>query len=285
MATGSEINQSPPRRNSKVYFAGIAFDNLRMEDVIDRIDEMVRTGMPRMVVTANVDHLLRIQHDRYYASVVAQADMILADGQPIVWATRLLGSPLKERVPGSDLFPRLCEHAAKQGYRVFFMGGEPGVADDARDVLQRRFPSLQVVGTYCPPMGFEKTDSVNRKAIEAVCSARPHILFVALGSPKQEEWIAAHMHVCRVPVSIGIGISFSFVSGHVKRAPVWMQRVGLEWAHRLYSEPSRLWRRYLIRGPAFIPLVLREIVKSRRRQYAGNSSQQRATDSKGNLPS
>lgn len=247
------------RDGGKVHLAGVAFDNLTMSEAIARIDERVRGRTPSLVVTPNVDHMVRIRDDREYANVVRQADLVLADGQPIVWVSRLLGRGLKERVPGSDLLPQLCGWAAEAGYRVFFLGGDAGAADRARDVLVRRYPGLQVVGTYCPPYGFESSPQENAKAISAVREAHPDILFVGLGSPKQERWIAAHMDEYQVPVSIGVGISFSFVAGDVKRAPRWVQRAGLEWLHRLYCEPHRLWRRYILRGPSFFPIVIREM--------------------------
>jgi len=245
---------------ARVRLGGVAFDNVTMGEAIARIDEKVRGRLPSLVVTPNVDHVIRLQSDSEYAGLVRRADLVLADGQPIIWASRLMGRGLKERVAGADLLPRLCGHAAKAGYRVFFLGGDPGAAERARDVLVRRCPGLQVAGTYCPPYGFEKQPEEDAKAVAAVREARPDLLFVALGSPKQERWIAAHMDEMQVPVSIGVGISLSFVAGDIRRAPVWIQRMGLEWLHRLCSEPRRLWRRYILRCPAFFPLVAREMV-------------------------
>jgi N-acetylglucosaminyldiphosphoundecaprenol N-acetyl-beta-D-mannosaminyltransferase len=252
-----------PGNTEKVSFGGVAFDNVTMAEAIDRIGGLIERGRPAMVVTPNVDHLLRLQRDREYAGIVARADLVLVDGQPIVWASRLLGRPLKQRVPGSDLFPQLCARAAERGYRVYFLGGDPGAAEAARRVLVTRHAGLQIVGVHCPPYGFESSPDLDRAAVEAVRSAAPDILFVGLGSPKQEKWIAGHMDECGARVSIGIGVSFSFVAGHVKRAPVWLQRMGLEWLHRCLAEPGRLWKRYLLRGPAFIPLVLKEFWRSR----------------------
>jgi N-acetylglucosaminyldiphosphoundecaprenol N-acetyl-beta-D-mannosaminyltransferase len=144
------------------------------------------------------------------------------------------------------------------------MGGDPGAAEAAAEVLKSRYPGLQVAGTYCPPYGFDQDEPENRRAVEAVRSAEPDILFVGLGSPKQELWIARHMEELAIPVSIGVGISFSFTAGQVRRAPKWMRRVGLEWLHRLFSEPRRLWKRYLLRGPRFAPLVAREWIRTKR---------------------
>ncbi len=247
---------------SKFCFAGVEFDRETMEETIIHIDELVRCHKPSMVVTANDYHVLSIAKDPEDAAVVAHADVVLADGQPIVWASRVLHQPLPERVAGSDLFPKLCEHAAKSGYRVFLLGGDTGTAEAAISVLKHNFPAL-LVSSYCPPFGFERSSEECAQALEAVCDAHPEIVFVGLGSPKQERWIAANMHEYGPSVSIGIGISFSFVGGQVKRAPLWMQRIGLEWCHRLCCEPRRLWRRYLIRGPRFAPLLMHELLKHR----------------------
>lgn len=248
----------------RIEMMGVRFDNLDMDGTLDRIEQLIEKSTPALVVTPNVDHVLRAHSDSIFADLLRHADMVLADGQPLVWASRLLGKPLRQRVAGSDLFPLLCGRAAEKGYRVFFMGGDPGAAEAAADVLRARYPNLIVAGTNCPPYGFEKDAAEDRRTVEAVKAARPDILFVGLGSPKQELWIARHLQEMAVPVSIGVGISFSFIAGQVKRAPRWMRRASLEWLHRLCCEPRRLWKRYLIRGPKFAPLVLREWIQSRR---------------------
>ncbi len=246
------------------------FDNVTMDGAVAHVAHLVARGQPAYVVTPNVDHVVRASRDPAYANLVAGAALVLADGQPIVWASRLLGRPLKERVPGSDLLPRLCAFAAERGLRVFLLGGAPGrdggpcAAEAARDVLVRRHPGLQVVGIHCPPYGFEADAALRERAVEIVRDARPQIVFVGLGSPKQEQWIAANQERYGPAVSFGVGISFSFVAGHVRRAPRWMQRIGLEWLHRLMQEPGRLWRRYLVQGWTFLPLVLRGIARRRR---------------------
>jgi N-acetylglucosaminyldiphosphoundecaprenol N-acetyl-beta-D-mannosaminyltransferase len=193
---------------------------------------------------------------------VAGADLVLADGQPIIWGARVLGLPLPQRVAGSDLFPRLCAHAAEHGYRVFFLGGAPGAAEGAREALLARHPQLQVVGVHCPPMGFERRRAERRAALRAVQVAQPQLVFVGLGSPKQEHWIVENMQEYGPAVSIGIGISFSFVAGHVKRAPLWMQHAGLEWLHRAASEPRRLAWRYFVRGWRLPPIAARDLVRA-----------------------
>ncbi len=255
-----------PPPEDRVVLGSVAFDNVTMAEAIERIAQFVEQGKPRLVVTPNVDHLLRLQKDQSYAELVARADLVLVDSQPLVRLSRLVGRELKERVAGSDLFPRLCGYCARAGYRVFFLGGDPGAAEGAAKVLKERYPDLQIAGTYCPPHGFERSFEENWRAVEAVRVARPDVVFVGLGSPKQENWIASFKDYYGAPVSIGIGISFSFVAGHVKRAPVWMQRAGFEWLHRLVSEPRRLCGRYMVRGLGFLPLIARELWMARRGQ-------------------
>ncbi|HUW83273.1 MAG TPA: WecB/TagA/CpsF family glycosyltransferase [Phycisphaerae bacterium] len=252
-------------------------DNVTMPEAIAEVDRIILRGRPATVVTPNVDHVVRMTQDTAFAQIVATADLVLPDGLPLVWASHLLsfvlGQPsLKQRVAGSDLFVRLCQHAATVGHRVFFFGGAPGAAEGARAVLTERFPDLRVVGTHCPPMGFEQDSKLNQQCIRQIRQARPHILFVGLGSPKQELWIAQHKHRYEVPVSIGVGISFAFACGQVRRAPVWVQRAGFEWLHRMTQEPRRLWRRYLLRCPRFVPLIAAQILgarATRRNEYPG----------------
>lgn len=252
-------------------------DNVTMSEAIAEVDRIILRRRPATVVTPNVDHVVRMTNDPAFAQIVATADLVLPDGLPLVWASHLLGfvlgqPSLKQRVAGSDLFVRLCEHAAAVGHRVFFFGGAPGAADGARAVLIERFPNLRVVGTHCPPMGFEQDPDLNQQCIERIRQARPDILFVGLGSPKQELWITRHRHEYNVPVSIGVGISFAFACGHVRRAPVWVQRAGFEWLHRMAQEPRRLWRRYLLRCPRFLPMIGAQIFgarSTRHKQYRG----------------
>ena len=254
-----------PAETVRVALGPVHFDNVDLAEAIARIDALVRAHLHAMVVTPNVDHVVRADREPDYAALVRRADLVIPDGQPLIWAARLLGTPLKERVAGSDLFPALCAHAAAAGYRVFFLGGDPGVADAAARVLAERLPGLRIVGTYCPPMGFEQDAAERRRTLEAVRAARPQLVFVGLGSPKQERWIATQQHEYGPAVSIGVGISFSFIAGHVKRAPRWMQRMGLEWLHRLTQEPRRLWRRYLVTDVGFLGIVMRQWRQARLR--------------------
>lgn len=244
---------------------------VRFDEALERLVQLARGDRPAYAVTANVDHVVRLCRNPKLRPLYADADLSVADGMPLIWASRLLGAPLPERVAGSDLFPALCAKAAEHGLSVFFLGGAPSTAQRAAEVLQALHPQLWVAGTYCPEYGFERDPAASERALEAVGAAAPDILFVGLGSPKQENWIAANRAACRAKLSIGVGISFSFISGHVSRAPRWMQRIGLEWWHRLMQEPGRLWKRYLIDDSVFFVRVLRELLTRPRKERRRSS--------------
>jgi N-acetylglucosaminyldiphosphoundecaprenol N-acetyl-beta-D-mannosaminyltransferase len=245
----------PARR---ITLLDVPFDVVDFAETLDRLVAMAQGARHAYVVTANVDHVVRYHREPDVRSLYTEADLVVADGMPLIWASRLLGDPLPERVAGSDLFPALCGRAADLGLSVFLLGGAPGTADRAATVLLERHPALRVT-TYCPPFGFEKDAAETDRAVSAVRDVRPDILFVGLGSPKQEKWIVQHGAACGPRLSIGVGISFSFVSGDVPRAPRWMQRAGLEWLHRLGREPGRLWKRYLWEDRVFLYLVMRDL--------------------------
>jgi len=183
---------------------------------------------------------------------------VLADGVPVLWASRLLGKPIREKISGSDLTVWLAEQFNVTGHSLFLLGAAPGVADEAARVFRQRHPNLTIAGTYCPPMGFENDPDEIAKAIACVRAAQPDVCLVALGLPKQEWWMHQHGEACGVPVMIGIGASLDFVAGTLKRAPRWMQKTGTEWLWRVLTEPRRLWRRYFDDGRLFLALLWRE---------------------------
>ncbi|MEZ6183725.1 MAG: WecB/TagA/CpsF family glycosyltransferase [Planctomycetota bacterium] len=249
---------------NRIELLGVPIDNVSMAEAIDRIVQLARTRRGAYVVTPNVDHLVKLQHHQAFREVYDQADLILADGMPLIWASRLVGTPLVEKVSGSDLFVLFAERAAREGLRLFFLGGREGAAEGAAEVLRRRFPGLEVVGTYCPYFGFQDDPEENARIAATVRAADPHVLFVGLGAPKQELWIQAQREALGVPVCIGVGVSFEFVAGMVKRAPKPMQKLGLEWGWRLAMEPRRLWRRYLVEDREFFGLLWKQILHARR---------------------
>lgn len=218
--------------------------------------EALAAGHGGWVITPNLDHLRRLRQDARFREYYQQADLVVADGMPLVWASRLQGTPLPERVSGSNLVVSLSAAAAWKGYSLYLLGGVPGAAAQAAQVLQARFPGLRVVGLDCPPPGFEANPAAVRRLTERVLKAAPNIVYVALGSPKQEWLIEQLRGPCPNAWFLGVGISFSFLAGQVRRAPLWMQRAGLEWLHRLAQEPGRLLRRYLVEGLPFAAVLL-----------------------------
>lgn len=242
----------------KVNILGIPIDNLSLSATMDRFVELVSQRRPCLVVTPNVDHLVNLQSDHEFREVYRQAALVLPDGMPLLWAARFLGTPIREKLSGSDVFHELCRLSAERGFRVFFMGGREGAAAAAAERMKQEHPKLQIVGLYSPPFGFER-DPAETKRIDAMLTeARPDVLLVGLGSPKQEKWAARNSTRLGIPLTMGIGISFEYTAGMVRRAPVWMQRAGLEWLFRLVMEPGRLWRRYLVNDPKFFWLILKQ---------------------------
>lgn len=247
--------------SDKIRFLNILIDNLDMASALAAVDRLIEKRDPQYLVTLNIDHVVRLHKDVRFKEAYDSAAVILADGMPILWAARFLGTPLKEKVSGSDLFPKLCEISAHKGYKIFFMGGREGAAQRAAEIFRVKYPGIRIVGVYSPPFGFEADSSENYKIVSMIRGSGADIVFVGLGAPKQENWIYEHREEYRVPVSIGIGASFEFAAGFVKRAPLWMQRTGFEWLWRLAMEPKRLWRRYLVEDMEFFRIVLKQKFK------------------------
>ncbi len=225
-------------------------------------DAIVRTAAlgdaPQYVVTPNVQHVALLANDDYLRRIYAEAAFVLPDGVSILLAARLLGQRIPQRIAGVDMFQALCRRAAQEGLRVFLLGGRPGSAEKAAARMRAQYRGLIVSGTCCPPFGFEK-DPGQEDDIEArIRAAHPHLLFVALGAPKQEYWIYEHARKLGVPITVGVGGSFEMVGGVVARAPLCLQKMGLEWFYRLVREPRRLWKRYLIGGIQFAQVVVRQ---------------------------
>ena len=244
-------------------FAGIKINNLNMQEAINKIEALIKEGRPSYIVTPNAAHIVLLQKDAEFRKVYENAALVLADGMPLIWVSKFLGVPLKEKISGSDLVPKLCEVSAKKGFKVFLLGGRPNAALKSAKNLKKKYSGLQIAGIYSPPFGFEKDKTENDTIIKMIVRSKPDILFIGLGAPKQEKWIYAHYKELNIPVSIGVGGTFDFVAGIVKRAPKWMQEVGLEWFFRFLQEPKRLWKRYLIGNTIFTWLVLKTLFKGK----------------------
>lgn len=226
-----------------VAVLGLPLANLTAKEAVDEIEKLILSRGTHQVATANLDFWVNSLSDVHVHRIIAGCSLVLADGMPLVWISRLLGKPLKERVSGVDLVPRLAELSAKKGYGIFLLGGRSGVAQRATQVLQNLYPGVNIVGHHAPPLAdLERMD--HGDTLERIRAAKPDILLVAFGNPKQEKWIRMHARRLGVPVSMGIGGSMDILVGDVQRAPRWMRRSGLEWLGRCVQEPSRLLPRY-----------------------------------------
>ncbi|WP_323194587.1 WecB/TagA/CpsF family glycosyltransferase [Nodularia harveyana] len=243
----------------RVNICGIEIDKYSFDEVVEEIvNHCLAKGVPKYVVTPNAMHILELQKDAKFREIYRRAFLVVPDGVSLLWAAQLLQTPLNGRVNGTDLFETLCAIASEKGLKIFLLGGRPGAAEKAQEVLQTRYPDLAIVGTYSPSYGFEKQPEELKLINSRIASVAPDILFVGLGAPKQEKWIASNYLSLTVPVSLGIGVSFELVADMVSRAPGWMQKAGLEWLFRLIVEPQRLWKRYILGNPIFMWLVLKQ---------------------------
>jgi N-acetylglucosaminyldiphosphoundecaprenol N-acetyl-beta-D-mannosaminyltransferase len=249
----------------RVELMEMPIDPLTHGEVLGSIIGALARGEGGWVITPNLDHLRAFRNRPELRRHFREADLVMADGMPLVWASRLQHTPLPERVAGSDLIWSLTRGAARLGASVFLVGGSPGTADQAARRFVEAEPGLQIAGTRCPPFGFERDSRELADIEQAVLEAQPDLVYVGLPLDKQVALIPRLRG--RMPTSwfLGLGVSFSFVSGDVSRAPPWMRATGLEWTHRLLQEPRRLARRYLLEGLPFAGSLFAHALKARRR--------------------
>jgi N-acetylglucosaminyldiphosphoundecaprenol N-acetyl-beta-D-mannosaminyltransferase len=248
---------------------GMPIDPITQRQAIDHLLAGLSRGQGGRVITPNLDQL-RLYHQRpELRAMYEEADLVLADGMPLLWAGRLQSTRLPERVAGSELIYTLSAAAAVAGRSIFLLGGNPCVAELAGQELARRYPGLKVAGSHCPPFGFEKDDARMRAIRDALADARPDIVYVGLGFPKQERLIEAVRDVLPTSWFLGVGVSFSFVSGEIRHAPRWMRKIGFEWVHRLVQEPGRLFERYVVHD---IPFALRLLAHAATRRFHASQS-------------
>ena len=256
---------SPPAQPGPLtVMVGVPVDDVTLEEAVERCGELVEigraTGQTHQVTTVNVDFLLTAGRHPSVRKILQSSDLAIPDGMPVVWGSRLLGTRLRQRVAGADLVPALAECAARRGYRIYLFGSAPGVAEEAAELLSKEHPGAMIVGAGGPM--FADVEDMDRAALDDIIAARPDIVCVALGHPKQERWIEAYRHEIGAPLMVGVGGSLDFIVGRKRRAPAWMQRTGLEWLHRMLTEPGRLGRRYARDLLIFPPLLLREVIKT-----------------------
>jgi N-acetylglucosaminyldiphosphoundecaprenol N-acetyl-beta-D-mannosaminyltransferase len=260
----ASIRMQTPLCHSAIDRVGVGhalIDNCSLREACHAIVSHAKSGgRPAYVTTANAQHIVLLDRDPRLRQIYESADLVVADGFSLLLAARIHRRFLQERIAGVDMFQTLCDLAAENSLHVFLLGGLPRSADLAASVVKRRSSSLRI-STYCPPFGFEKTTVGLEKTARAVRAAKPDLLFVGLGAPKQEYWIYDHGLRLSIPVLIGVGGSFEMVAGVVPRAPMWIQSLGCEWLYRLAREPRRLWRRYLFGNLEFAGIILRQSIR------------------------
>ena len=243
-----------PQRRLKL--GEVPIDVLTFDGALEAIGQLVEAKKGGYVVTPNIDHVVLADDNVAFRDSYASASLSLVDGQPLVWASRMLGHSLPEKISGADLILPLMDMAAKKKWRVYFMGAGPGVAEKAADEVRLRY-GTQIVGCDAPKVSVDPAASENADAIAKIKAAKPDVVLVALGAPKQEIWMHRCMAQYAPAIALGIGAGLDFIAGTVQRAPKWMSNNGLEWAYRLSREPKRMWRRYLVNDPRFLLILAR----------------------------
>jgi len=250
----------------RFHVLGVPVDVLDLDTAVGRVGSIIAQYVPdgpaAYVCVRDVNGIMECQRDRQLLEIHRRAAMVTPDGMPLVWLGRRAGFPHMTRVYGPDLMTEICRISPAHGWRHFLYGGEPGVAELLADRLRQRFPGIRIVGTWCPPFR-PLTDAEKEDVAALINNARPDIVWVGLSTPKQERWMAEMAPRLRVPVLVGVGAAFDFLSGRKPQAPRWMQRSGLEWLFRLATEPRRLWRRYLVNNTAFLWALARQGLPAR----------------------
>lgn len=246
--------------SQRITMMGCGIDNLSMEETLARVEEFIRSGRAHQHVVVNVDKLVKASRDPALRRIVNACDLVSADGMPVVWASRLLGNPLKERVAGIDLFEALMRRAGERGWRVFLLGAREEVVRAVAAIYRERYPQLQLAGWRD---GYWQGEQEEAQVARMVADSRADLLFVAMSSPGKEQFLGKYQAVMGVPFAMGVGGTFDVVSGRVRRAPGWMQRAGLEWFWRFLQEPRRMFRRYFIDDVVFVWLLIKEAARGR----------------------
>lgn len=240
---------------TRIKFLNTYIDSLTMQEAVDEAEKLIEKPGYSYIVTPNLDHIVMLETDKEFAEVYSKADLILADGKPLIWISKLLKKDIKEKISGSDFFPCLCKKCAEKGHTIFILGAAEGVADKAAQNLCNKFHGLKITGTYSPPFGFENDEKELEKINEIVKGASPNVLAVSLGSPKGEKFLYRHLAEYGVSLGISIGATIDFEAGKVKRAPKWMSDMGFEWLFRITQDPKRLIKRYWNDATKIIPII------------------------------
>ena len=223
----------------KMKFLNTYVSNVTMDETIAEIEKYIKEDKKRYIVAINVDVVVKIENDKELQEATNKADMVLADGKPLIWISKYYKRPIKEKISGSDLVPLLCKRAAEKRYSIYILGGADGIAEQAKKNLEEQYPAIRIVGTYAPPFGFEKDQAELDKINQMISEKTPDLLIACFGCPKQEKFIYRNIDKYDAKVSVCAGATVDFLAGNVKRAPKWMSEHGLEWFYRFLKEPKR----------------------------------------------
>jgi len=247
--------------NQQISLFGITIDTLDMDETVSRIASWVdESSSCRYVVTPNVDHIVKLDKDATFKKAYVEASLVVTDGKPVVMASRLLRKPIPGTVPGSDLVPALFTYfnQQKKSLTVYLLGAMPGVAEKAASKIHATWPNVHVVGVFSPAFGFEKSVTESMEIVDKLCKAKPDIVVFGVGAPKQEVWANQYAARINAKVILCVGATIDFIAGEKARAPIWVRKIGMEWLHRMLSEPKRLFRRYIHDAVIFPQLVYQE---------------------------
>lgn len=250
-------------KHHKVDILGTPVSSLTMDELFSNWERVIKAGEKVQVCITPVNSILAARATARVQEVYKHADYVLCDGVPVKWASEFLGDPIKERITGLDVLPRIFPFALQHDFSIFLLGASPGVAEMLQTIMEEKHPGVKIVGTFVPPFRDVFSKEENQQMIEAINAVKPDILLVSLTAPKQDIWIAENIANLDTHVAIGIGGAFEVAAGMIKRAPLWMQKSGLEWLYRFLQEPKRMFRRYFVEAPVFIPLVIQQKLSKR----------------------
>ncbi len=245
-------------KHHKVDILGTPVSSLTMDELFGDWERVIQAKEKAQVCITPVNSILAARATARVQEIYKNADYVLCDGVPVKWASEFLGDPIKERITGLDVLPRIFSFAVAGGYTIFMLGASPGVAETLKEVMEAKHPGVQIVGTFVPPFRVVFSKEENQQMIDAINAVKPDILLVSLTAPKQDIWIAENLAKLDTHVAIGIGGAFEVAAGMINRAPVWMQKSGLEWFYRFLQEPKRMFKRYFVEAPVFIPLIIQQ---------------------------
>jgi len=250
-------------QHHKVDILGTLVSSLTMDELFSDWDRVIKVGQKAQVCITPVNSILAARATARVQAIYRNADYVLCDGVPVKWASEFLGTPIKARITGLDVLPRIFPFAAERNFTVFLLGASPGVAETLKIVMEAKYSNVKIAGTFVPPFRAVFSEEENQQMIDAINAVKPDILLVSLTAPKQDIWIAENLSMLNTHLAIGIGGAFEVAAGMIKRAPMWMQKSGLEWLYRFWQEPKRMFKRYFVEAPVFIPLIIKQRFNTR----------------------